>query len=407
MAVVSCVKRKNMLDVLKCLRFYGPLTKLDIMKHTGLTAGTVSTFVNNLISLGISKEEGISLSNGGRKAVIYSLNPKILYIVGAAISIERLTIGVFDLDFNIIDIHEEKYEIARHTVEDGIQYITETINSLILQSGIDREKIAGIGISVPGPVDYRRGVVVELPHAGRWKNIPLKSILSEKTGFNVIIDNDNNCNVLFLKSIKPQMNNNLIYLSTVEGIGVGILIDGRVYRGSRFLAGEIGHVSIHPDGAQCSCGNRGCIELYASNLSIAESAREKMNYNKDTTLHELCGGDTSKVDMEMIIKSARLGDRFCLGLLEDASEYISLCVDNIIKSYDPDIIILDSKWLPAFPNIKNSVINKIFERTDFIKRDDMKIEMCDVENLFLKGAATLILEEQFSEENENSLIWSK
>ncbi len=391
MAINSYIKRRNMLEVLQCFKLYGKLTKQELAGYTALTSGTINTFVNELLAIELVQELGQALSTGGRKATIYQLNSGRLYTIGVSLSIEKISIGLFDLTFGIVDYFSEKTAFGSHSVENIIDYIAKKIEIIIASNDIKREYIAGVGVSVPGPVDFGRGVILELPHIKGWRNIPIKTILSEKTNLPVMVDNDNNANVLYLKSNRE--NNNIVYLSTVEGIGVGITIEGKVYRGSRYFAGEIGHVSINPDGEQCSCGNYGCIELYASNLGIARSA--PLPQDKD--------GDT---DISAVIKDAKGQKANSLQLLERATDYIALCIDNIIKSYDPELIVVDSTWLGLFPELTNRLLTKVFESSNFITRDNVKIEFLTEKKVFAKGAATLILNAQLDENNEDSLLWT-
>ncbi len=400
MAVTSLVKRKNMLEVLDCFRRHGKLTKQELREKTVLTAGTINAFVNELLAQEIVLDNGLAISTGGRKAAIYGLNPKSLYTIGVSIGIEQISIGIFDFAFGQASCSSEKFKLADNSIEEVVQVLADKIHCIIEKSGIEKKDIAGIGVSVPGPVDFARGVILELPHIKGWKNIPLGELLGKKMSLPTLVDNDNNANVLYLKS--NRTNSNIVYLSTVEGIGIGITIDGKVYRGSRYFAGEIGHISINPNGEQCSCGNFGCVELYASNLGIVSYA--KAQAEKQKGLDKIA---KAELDMAWIIESAKNQNAFSMQLLEQATDYIAQSIDNIIKAYDPELIVLDSTFLPSFPALENRLMQKVFERTDFITRDDIKIEICNEEKLFVKGATTLIFNEQFDEDNKDSLLWKR
>jgi len=396
MAVTSLVKRKNMLQVLDCFRQYSKLTKQELSEHTTLTAGTINTFVNELLAQKIVIEDGLAISTGGRKASIYSLNPKSLYTIGISMGVEHISIGIFDFAFNLIAYANEKVKLADNLVEKIVQVLADKIEYIIDKNAIGKKDVAGVGISVPGPVDYSKGTVLELPHIKGWKNVPLGALLGEKLDLPIVVDNDNNANVLHIKSNRE--NSNIVYLSTVEGIGVGVIIDGKVYRGSRYFAGEIGHVSINPCGEQCSCGNFGCIELYASNLGIVNSAKAQA---------KKLGLDKEAIGIDWIIESAKGQNSFSIQLLEQAVDHIALCIDNIVKAYDPALIVLDSTWLQHFPTLINRLMQRAYERTDFITREDIRIEIRNEDKLFLQGAASLIFCEQFNDENADSLLWKK
>ena len=403
MAVVGYIKRKNMLDVISCIRKGPVVTKTEIVKKTGLTMGTINTFVDELKATGLVTESGIALSTGGRKSVLYSFNPQSFYMVGVSITLTDTSIGLFDYSLTRLDSVTIGHITDGHGIEKEINVIYSSINGLLYKNQIPADKVAGIGVSVPGLVNYNKGVIIELPHIPAWKNVPLAQILHENTGIHALVDNNNNCNALALKWNDSRYDHrNMIFLSTIEGIGIGIIINGDIYRGSRHLAGEIGHITVNPSGAECACGSKGCIELYAANPEICKTAQENLGSNKKSELYRLCGG--KPFDMQMLTKAAKTGDTFALQVLEDSVFYISLCVENVIKTYDPDCVVLNTLWLDGFPDLKAKMIDGIFARTEFIRRDEMQIALCDDESLYLRAAANLVLDNDLRLENPEGIL---
>jgi predicted NBD/HSP70 family sugar kinase len=403
MAVTSLVKKRNMHDVIKAIKYHGPLSNADIVRLTGLTSATATNFTKELADKGLINEEGPADSTGGRRAFLYRFNPKRFYIVGVVISIKKISVGILDLDLNIIQKNECPYDFCGHTVEQGIQYIADKVKTVI--AGYDMANIAGVGISVPGPVNFEKGLIYRLTNIPNWKNIALKDIMEKILNLKVVVDKDSNCNAFCFHWLDGDNGNkNLVYLSTVEGTGSGIIINGAVHRGDHGVAGEIGHISIDVNGELCNCGNHGCIEHFASNLGILNSAKEKLKSGCVSSLTGACGDDPDSLSFEMIIHAAKQGDAMSSEILWKAADYISVCIDNVIKAYDPSQIILDSRWLNDFQDLYFYIVNKVFESTNFVDRQDVSIRLNNVDELFLKGAGTLILESQFNWNNGESLL---
>ena len=400
----SVLKKNNMLEIIKMIKNSGSITKPEIVKLTGFASATVHNLVNELQKKGILNEEGNADSNGGRKALLYSFNAQKYYVLGLDIGVKKVAASVFDLDLNSIDTLQKKYDIAALTVEEGINFAINLIKELIAGLNISKEKIIGLGICVPGPVNFHKGLVVKLTNANKWRNIPLKEIMENELGIHVIVDNDSNGSVLSLKwkSFNGAMKN-VVYLSTMEGIGTGILINGDVYRGNHHIAGEIGHLSIDLDGEKCNCGNTGCIELVSSDLGIVERTKKRIKKEDSPVILKLCNNEPNRLSMDIIVQAAKYNDAFAKQVLLDAAKYLGICLSIIVKVYDPDEIIVDSTWLKEFSELFNGIKNSVYENTEFINRDDVKIVLNKIDDIFVLGAATLILEYHFSS-YENSML---
>ena len=402
-AVVGDVKRKNLLDVLSCLRRHGFVTKLDIAEQTRLTMGTVNTMVRELVEAGLVSECGIAPSTGGRKAVLYRSNAKNVFIIGVSLFLEQMSVGLFDFDLKAVDVKTFPWSLNARPLSESVSEIVRNIQAL-RQLGSEKGRVMAVGISVPGVVDFDRGVVLDMPHVPSWRNIPLRSIIEQNTGLPVRVDNDNNCVALYLKWNDPRCGSgDLVYLSVLKGVGVGILMDGKLCRGSRYLAGEIGHVCINPFGEKCSCGNKGCMELFISEDGIVRRIRGRIAGGEESMVSELLG-ENEEISIGTIVKAALNGDQMASDGLVHAGAYLSLCVDHIIKTYDPRQIVLSCDWIEKFPELYQQMEDRVFSRSSLVNRDNLKILLYNKEELFNKGPAALILEEALSVEGEGNLL---
>jgi predicted NBD/HSP70 family sugar kinase len=406
MSQANSLKKSNLFEIIKSVKKNGPITKPEITKLTGLASATVFNLVNELVDKNVLKQNGNAYSQGGRRALYYSFNCNLFYIVGVDIGVNSIAAAIYDLDLNVIDKCQKKFELSENSVEKGINFTIILLKELFQRVGAEHDKILGIGISVPGPVNFSKGTIIKLTNVPKWRNVPLKEILEDELKIMVMIDNDSNNSILSMKWIHMNKEkSDIVYLSTTDGIGMGILINGAIYRGNHYIAGEIGHISVDKNGEKCNCGNRGCIELYSSDRSIVNIIRRGLNNGEVSILRDMCNNNFSNLDMEMIVNAAKNGDDFAKGNLERAGEILSICISNIIKNYDPEEIIIDSTWLRDFTNIVNDLKNNVYEITRLINRDEVRITFNPLKDLFIIGAATLILENQFgSYENCRLLI---
>lgn len=400
------LKKNNMLEIVKVIKNSGPITKPDVVKLTGLASATVHNLVNELLDKKVVIEEGNADSSGGRKALLYRFNSRKYYVVGVNIGIKSTTAIVYDMDLNIIEKEQKKFELAAHSVEEGISFTTLLLKELFNKINVESEKILGIGISMPGPVNFRKGIVMKLTNAPRWRNVPIKEIIEGEFKIPTIVDNDSNSSVLCLKWMDAAREmKNAVYLSTNGGIGTGILINGSVYRGDHNIAGEIGHLSVDLNGKACNCGNVGCIELMASDQGMVDIAKTMLRNGSESIINVLCGNELDNLNMEIIVQAAKKQDEVAKNILQDTARYLSICISNIIKIYDPNEIIIDAAWLKEFTDIFNSIKNTVYESTEFINRDEVKIILNSVSEIFVLGAATLVLEHQFKSYENNKLIY--
>lgn len=399
------IKRSNMLNIMRIIKNSGQITKPEITAASGLTSVTVHNFVNELIEKKIVFEEGNANSNGGRRAVLYRFNSNLYNIIGVNFAVKKVTVSLFDLDLNILDSMSKKCKLELLTVDEGIRFIVEMVRSLVDKSGINNEKIIGIGVLVPGPVDYGQGLIYELPNLPKWRNIPIKDILENSLGIPVYVDKDNNGALLGLKWKNVFKNtDNVVYFSAIEGIGTGILLNSEIFRGNRCAAGEIGHISVDMKGPRCNCGNYGCVELYASDMAILNALSSDLEKNKQGILYELCNGDLNKISIPLVIEAGKKGDRLVNEVLQNAGKYLGACINNILKIYAPTDIVIDSTWLGEYEDIYFSMIDFIYETSNFFERNQVRINLNTLENIVIIGSATIVLDNLFKTCEGNRLL---
>ncbi len=203
-------------------------------------------------------------------------------------------------------------------------------------------ELSGIGISCGGPLDIQTGVIYSPPNLPGWEALPIRD-LCQGWFPNVPIFLDNDANATALAEWRYGAGRgaqNVVFLTMGTGIGGGLILDGRLYRGTNDLAGEVGHQTILINGPLCGCGKRGCLEALASGPAIARLARENLSYGRGKALLALADGEPDNVTAQHVVEAAKAGDSFSKGILVEAGTYMGIGLANLIQILNPERIIL-------------------------------------------------------------------
>jgi glucokinase len=201
--------------------------------------------------------------------------------------------------------------------------------------------VQGIGLSAPGPLDPRTGVIINPPNVTCWRNFPLAAIVKERYPYRVRVDNDGNAAGLAEALWGAGRGySSVFYVTLGTGVGTGIIFDRKLYLGRTGAAGEGGHISIDYKGPVCGCGKHGCIEVLASGPAIARRARAKLEQSgRGEGLLVLCGGKPENVTSEMVAQAWKQGDRLATEVLRETAELLTIWLGNVIDLLDPDVIV--------------------------------------------------------------------
>ena len=208
-----------------------------------------------------------------------------------------------------------------------IQELTANLRALILHSGISPKKILGVGVGCPGAVNSKKGTLPRSPNLPGWTGLPLKRILAKASGLPVFLANDANASALGESFWGAGKNSrNFIYITVSTGIGGGIMINGQLYEGSGYVAGEIGHMSMVPEGRKCHCGQKGCLEAYASGTAIA-------GYYREIKKKKVSGAKEGGM-------AARGGDKSAIESYKKAGYYLGIGIANLLNVLNPEKVVI-------------------------------------------------------------------
>ncbi len=299
--------------------------------------------VNDLVEEGYVLEKGLAPSTGGRRPITYSLKPDILYILSIAMDQHVTRLVVMDMQNHFVT-GVKKVQLPLQNNLHALQSLVAEIRIFIAESRIPKEKMAGIGIGMPGFVDVNKGVNYSFLLAG-GKNI--KKIIAEQVGIPVFIDNDSSLIALAeLKFGAARDKSNAMVINFGWGVGLGLILHKQLFRGHNGFAGEFSHIPLFQNGKLCSCGKTGCLETESSLLVIIEKARQGLQAGRRSSL-KLEGLENVETANECLSQAAQNGDQFAIELFSETVYTIGKGVAILIHLLNPEIIVLSGRGATA------------------------------------------------------------
>ena len=374
--------------VLEAIRSAGTASRVELIGITGLTGPAVGGIVRRLIDDGLVAEAGQAVSTGGKPRTLLRVRPDAAFAVGVLIDADATTYVVTDLTGTITSTVTGK-GVGRVSPEVAIEQIATAVEELL--AGYDRRRVAGIGVAAPGPLDRRSGVVHDPPNFRRWHEVALQDRLAERSGLDVLVDNDATAAVVGERWVGgADLVGDMVCVYMGAGIGAGVVLDGQVRRGATSNAGELGHTSVDLDGPVCYCGNRGCLELRSAPRAVVEAAR------RGGLLPSRSRGVLT--DYARVCRAASHGDRGATRLLDDAARHLAAAVVNLVNLLDPSLVVLAGRGFAAGAQVHQEAIERAL-RTHALARSSQHIEV-RLSRLPVAaaaiGAASLVLDARFS-----------
>lgn len=269
-------------------------------------------------------------------------------------------------------------------------------------AGKTKEDIAGIGVAAPGPLDYRTGLIIDVPMMG-WKNFPLGDYLKEEFGVPVYIENDGNLGALAEANLGVAKGENVVLYQTIStGCGGGIAINGEIYHGRNGFAGEFGHVSIDFSGPKCGCGGSGCFELYASGTAMNNRMKRDIRSGIKSLAFETIGYNPEKVNGKILDDAAELGDPYAISMLQQEGYYIGVGLANLINLFDPDVIVLAGGMVKSEKYFWYTMMNEI-QRHACFKFDEDRIRVSQLNDKVVVYGAYVMLKNALGNEMQDTI----
>jgi len=338
-------KHFQKLRIIKYLYLNGVRTNAEICNTFNLSLPTAMALINQLTKEGIIEKQGQGKSLGGRKPDLYALKKHTFFVLN--IHIDRFNIKLAIVDNSHSIIAEENIPSKISSEEKIVEFLFEYSNKLIKRSEIETEKLLGIGISMPGLVSSKEGKNFTYYFTGQ-ESESLQTALKKRFEKPVFVLNDakSACLAEFRFGLAKDKKDVLV-ISMDWGVGLGIIMGGKMHTGVTGFAGEFGHIPIVEDGDLCHCGKRGCLETIASGLALVNKAKKGLNSGEDSLLKMMIEEDIDRLDPDLIIEAANRGDQFAINLLSEIGINLGKGIAILIQIFNPELIIIEGKMAEA------------------------------------------------------------
>jgi glucokinase len=262
-------------------------------------------------------------------------------IVGVDIGGTKSAVVLARKDGEILRRRGEATLPEERTPRETLHRLADFARALMQEANLTRQDMIGVGASCGGPLDSAKGIVYAPPNLPGWEAVPVRQILEEELQMPVRVENDANATALAEWQFGAgKGTRNLVFMTMGTGIGAGLILDGRLFRGANDLAGEVGHQTIMMNGPLCKCGKRGCLEALASGPAIARIAQESMMYGRHKRVLALAGGKPAGITAQHVVEAAKEGDPFALRVLNEVGTYMGVGIANLIQILNPERVVL-------------------------------------------------------------------
>jgi len=336
---VQVVRQINRAAVLELLRREGSMSRTAIARATKLTPPTCFSIVEELVASDLARCVARSRPSMGRPRAIFQFNSSSAYSLGVDLSGASFVGVLIDLSARVL----ETRRIARPDppeVTSVIQWIASFVQEMRSSPAVDPSKLAGLGVAIPALLETNSGHVITSTNLN-WHDVPFARLLEEVVGARVYLENTPRsialCERWFGAGREAE---HLLCINIGMGIGMGLIVDGRLYVGDDTQSGELGHTTVVPGGAPCRCGGRGCLEAEAAGGAILKNAVDALQRGWASSLTGMTSGGPRQVTLDMVVSAADEGDTLASSIVRSAGQLIGTAVRNAVILLDPTMVVL-------------------------------------------------------------------
>lgn len=381
------IKAMNRSLILNTLRREGFLSRTQLTEISGLSVGAVSQITGELLDTHWILEVGEGDYTGGRRQVLLRLNPDAGFAIGLKLMEGRAVCAVTNLETEVLHYSEIETD-DDHSPSAIAGRLCDLIEAAIQAAGIQHHTIFGVGIGLAGVIHAPLGIVHYSPFFG-WRDAPLGALMRERLGLPVYVENDVNTLTITEQLFgEGRHAANFVVITIGRGIGMGMVIHHQLYQGPGGGVGEIGHITVVPDGALCDCGKHGCLEAVASDPAVLRHVRTAAEHSRSASAQPSVLAD--------VIAAAEAGDPTAQQALARSGTYLGIGVATVINLLCPPLIIIsgegvaagDHRLQPMFAALRQHVFNGLLENVQVI------IKAAD-DRAWARGAASIVVGKLF------------
>lgn len=315
------IKDLNLATIFSLIYTKAPISRKELVNSTQYSAATITNHVKKLIEAGFVVETTKGSSRGGRKPVYLTVNPQRGYVLAIEIEVNRFKVLLFNLKRSIVK--QTVVPISDKDPQVVINSVFAAVENILITAKVNKTKLLGIGLAVPGIIHKQLGLVDFAPNLG-WENLPLVELFQNQYGLPVYLENEAKAAAIGEREISYPSVDNLVYVGINEGIGCGIISEGKLYYGVSGNAGEFGHMVIQSEGPRCHCGNTGCWETLASESAML--ARISNAFKRQVSKGELPGLLAESPQAQQVVA--------------EVGHYIGIGLANIVNGLSPEFIVI-------------------------------------------------------------------
>ena len=365
-------------DLLRLIRSGEATTRAELAASTGLARSTVAQRIDSLVELDLIREEGEAPSTGGRPPAVLGFNESAGIVLAADLGATHSRIAVADLGGKIIAEAAANMDIASGPVQ-VLGWVEETFDRLLEESDQQQSNVLGIGIGLPGPVEYAEGRPVSPPIMPGWDGYDVRGHFGGRFDVPVLVDNDVNIMALGEQWVMETPVQDLLFIKVGTGIGSGLILDGQLRRGAQGAAGDIGHVPVGESDTVCRCGNVGCVEAEAGGAALARALSEK---GKETA---------NSRDVAALVRS---GDQDAMQAVRRAGRLLGRVLAATVNLLNPAMIMIGGDVAEAGEQLLAGVREIVYQRSTALATNDLTITSSTLgDRAGILGAAAMVIEQ--------------
>lgn len=391
MPVRNLMRAINRSKILETIRTIGMISRIDIARNTGLSQALVTGLTADLIKEGLILEKQYGEYEGGRRPMLLALNPEGAFVVGVNLSVTELSVVIVNFEGVVVASYAQPLAPIRHSVSEIAVSVVRAVQACIWEANFAKEQVSGVGIGLPGLVDPDSGHIRFLPNYG-WQNVNLKELVQSKLNHPCYIDNSSNTLALAEQWFGEGKGiDNFLVVTIENGVGLGAVINGRIYRGQEGIAGEFGHIILNPDGPECRCGKKGCVEAYAGKIAIMRDARQAALDGQ---------WDCENPDhfaYEDVVGAAQNGSAVLRQLFDRAGRMLGVGISHLITLFNPTKIIITGQGVRAGDLIFDVMYSTLenYLSAKFGRQTTQVIVQQWTKQDWARGAGALVLQELY------------
>jgi len=329
----TMMRKHHSLLLFNLIRDEQQVSRVELAKMTQMSGTSVGKIVKELIDRGLVIETGQTSGKVGRKPTLLQINPQGAQVIGVDVDIDRLTLGVVDLNGKVISKLDKPMDLQQEA-ESVLEYMAQSIQELLDSTSSTDTNIIGVGVCIPGLVSWSDGSVAMVPQF-HWKDVNVREYLEKKLNLTIYIDNNVKTSLLaeyLFGSVKGLKH--VVSIHIGSGLGSAVIENGEILRGVNNALGEIGHTIMDPNGQQCDCGRYGCLQTFICSTALEKQAGKSISE---------------------IIAAVNANDPAAVHLMDRAGEYLAIAISNVICLYNPESILLEGAMMEQYPQLLSKV----------------------------------------------------